>query len=149
MIHGVQVFPLKRWDDPRGWLVEVYRHDQSDFVPAMAYMSFTKEGVARGPHEHLYQTDWFGFLWGTFKLYLWDNRPESATHGERQVLEVGERNPTAVLIPPRVVHAYKCVSPGGGLVVNLPDKLYAGLAKKQPVDEIRHEDQHGSKFSLE
>jgi dTDP-4-dehydrorhamnose 3,5-epimerase len=34
-------------------------------------------------------------------------------------------------------------------VVNLPDKLYAGLQKKQEVDEIRHEDIADSPFLLD
>jgi hypothetical protein len=34
-------------------------------------------------------------------------------------------------------------------VVNLPDKLYAGLLRKQEVDEIRHEDKADSPFTLD
>jgi dTDP-4-dehydrorhamnose 3,5-epimerase len=64
-------------------------------------------------------------------------------------LDVGEDNPVTVLVPPRVVHAYKCISKNKGLVVNLPDKLYAGLQKKQEVDEIRHEDIADSPFLLD
>jgi dTDP-4-dehydrorhamnose 3,5-epimerase len=48
-----------------------------------------------------------------------------------------------------VVHAYKCISEEKGLVVNLPDKLYAGVKRKQEVDEIRYEDKADSPFLLD
>ena len=59
------------------------------------------------------------------------------------------KSPVAVLVPPRVVHAYKCISEEKGLVVNLPDKLYAGVQRKQEVDEIRHEDKQEAQFLLD
>jgi len=62
---------------------------------------------------------------------------------------VGEENPVVVLVPPRVVHAYKCISGEKGLVMNLPDKLYGGVLRKQEVDEIRHEDKADSPLLLD
>jgi dTDP-4-dehydrorhamnose 3,5-epimerase len=64
-------------------------------------------------------------------------------------LDVGEECPAVVLVPPGVVHAYKCISEDKGLVVNLPDKLYAGEQRKQKVDEIRHEDKQDTDFLLD
>jgi dTDP-4-dehydrorhamnose 3,5-epimerase len=64
-------------------------------------------------------------------------------------LDVGEDNPVTVLVPPGVVHAYRCISDTKGLVVNLPDKLYAGEQRKEEVDEIRHEDKTDSPFLLD
>jgi dTDP-4-dehydrorhamnose 3,5-epimerase len=116
----------------------------------MCYASWTLPGKARGPHEHVYQSDCFAFFGpGTFRLYLWDAREESRTHLQRMRLDVGEDRPVAVLVPPRVVHAYKCISEERGLVVNLPDKLYAGLLRTREVDEIRHEDKAHSSFLLD
>jgi dTDP-4-dehydrorhamnose 3,5-epimerase len=45
-----------------------------------------------------------------------------------------------VLVPKGVVHAYRNVGEVPGIVINCPNQLYAGQDKKQPVDEIRHED---------
>lgn len=149
MIDGVRVVPIRKFADPRGWLCELYRHDETDVPPAMAYLSWTQPDIARGPHEHLYQSDLFAFVVGKFRLTLWDNRPESPTYRAQQVLDVGEENPAAVLIPPRVVHVYRCLSPSGGLVVNLPDRLYKGIGKREPVDEIRHEADPQSPFKAE
>src|SRR5207245_8233837 len=91
-IGGVIWKPLQKYHDPRGWLCELFRHDElpAEFHPVMAYLSMTEPGVARGPHEHVDQADCFCFLGpSNFKVYLWDNRPSSPTHGAKQVEVVG------------------------------------------------------------
>ena len=44
-------------------------------------------------------------------------------------LDVGEKNPAVVLVPPGVVDAYKCISEDKGFVVNLPDTIRRGTPK--------------------
>ena len=151
-IDGVIFRPLKRFNDARGWLVELFRKDElaAGDLPRMAYVSETLPGVARGPHEHVDQSDYFAFVGpGDFKLYLWDARPKSPTRGRRQTIVVGQSNMQAVIIPPGVVHAYKNVSDVSGWVFNCPNRLYAGEGRKEPVDEIRHEDAAGSPYVLD
>jgi dTDP-4-dehydrorhamnose 3,5-epimerase len=142
-IEGVVIRPLRFFNDKRGWLVEIFRQDElvQECWPTMMYVSSTLPGVARGPHEHVDQTDGFAFIGPSdFRLYLWDARPASPTKGQRTVITVGASNPTAVWIPPGVVHAYRNVGEVSGMVFNAPNRLYAGWGKKEPVDEIRHED---------
>ncbi len=151
-IHDVSVKPLSRFDDKRGWLSEMFRTDELPewFRPEMAYISMTVPGVARGPHEHVAQTDYFCFIGpGNFKVYLWDTRKGSPTFGTKQTLLCGIDAPAAMIIPAGVVHAYKNVSLENGIVFNAPDRLYAGSGKREPVDEIRHEDAADSTFILD
>ena len=149
MIDGVVVKRLNKYKDERGWLSEIYRDDEIDFKPAMAYISVTKPGVIRGPHEHVNQTDAFVFVGpGSFELHLWDRRNKSATHGEHLKLETGEKNPCLVIVPPGVVHGYKCVSDIDAYCVNLPDKLYKGKNKQEEIDEIRWEDDENSPYKI-
>lgn len=151
-IDGVVFKELRRHADSRGWLVELFRLDELGEYdhPRMAYVSETLPGVARGPHEHVDQTDIFAFLGpGDFRLYLWDARPTSITFRNRQCLVVGASNPQAVIIPPGVVHAYKNVATTPGWVFNCPNRLYAGPGKREPVDEIRHEGLVGSPYHLD
>ena len=146
-IEGVVILDLTRHDDHRGWLSEVFRRDQIDpaHMPVMGYVSVTRPGVARGPHEHRDQTDLFCFVGpGTFKLYLWDNRQDSPTYNHKMITVAGEREKRIAIIPPGVVHAYKVVSEEEGMVINLPNRLYAGEGKKDPVDEIRWEEDEDS-----
>jgi len=149
MIKDVIIKQLIKNNDQRGWLVEIFRQDEFNFNPAMAYVSLTNPGVVRGPHEHVNQSDCFVFLGpGSFQLYLWDNRENSQTHGEKIELEVGQDNPSLVIIPPGVVHGYKCISEIPALSLNLPDKLYRGKGKQEEVDEIRWEDKTDPPYKI-
>lgn len=149
---GVIVESLEVHRDRRGHLIELFRADDPSWLvkPAMGYLSVTLPGEFRGPHEHVHQHDRFCFPGpGDFHLILWDARPDSPSHGRRVVLAVGARNPCTVVVPPGVVHAYQCSSSESGLVVNLPDDLYGGPGRQEAVDEIRHEDDAGSRFTRE
>lgn len=148
-IDGVVIHPFKKYIDERGWLAEIFRHDElpDGFRPAMSYVSLTLPGVLRGPHEHVNQADLFAWVGpGDFKLSLWDNRPSSPTFGNRMEVGMGANNPGSAIIPKGVVHCYRCISVEPGLVINCPDQLFAGEGKRQPVDEIRHEDDPGNPF---
>ena len=142
-IEGVHIVPLQKRVDDRGFLVETVRIDTlpEGLQPVMSYVSYTEPGKGRGPHEHKDQTDIFTFIGpGNLKVYLWDNRKKSATYGKRMILFGGLDNPITLIVPPGVVHGYKNIlSTELGLVINYPNKLYAGWDKHEPVDEIRHE----------
>jgi dTDP-4-dehydrorhamnose 3,5-epimerase len=150
MIKDVKIRKLIKHSDNRGWLSEIFRKDKNKILPVMSYVSYTKFNQIRGPHEHLKQTDFFVFIGpGDFELYLWDNRKDSETYGDKIKIVVGENNKASVLIPPKIVHGYKAVSKKGSFCINLPDKLYAGENKEEEeVDEIRHENDANSLFKI-
>jgi len=137
-------FKIEKNEDERGWLMELFRHDQlcQEDWPRMAYVSETKPGVVRGPHEHRSQSDLFVFIGpGDFELHLWDlKKARDPEEDCKQVVTVGASNPLAVLVPPGVVHGYKCISDCPGWVFNFPNRMYAGAGRNYTVDEIRHED---------
>ena len=151
-IEGVVFKPLRRFDDDRGWLIELFRHDELDRgdYPVMGYVSQTLPGVARGPHEHTDQSDQMAFVGpGDFMLYLWDARKDSPTFGNQSATLLGESKMQSVIIPPGVVHGYKNVSDKPGLVFNGPNRLYAGEGKKEPVDEVRHEESAERRYTMD
>ena len=69
-IDGVVVRDIRKFVDDRGWLAETYRTDElkenlsnsEQFFPVMSYISVTHPDIARGPHEHVEQSDLFGFI---------------------------------------------------------------------------------------
>jgi dTDP-4-dehydrorhamnose 3,5-epimerase len=151
-IDGVVIRELVRYQDKRGWLMELFRADEitNEYTPIMSYISQTESGIARGPHEHKDQADVFCFIGpSTFRLYLWDARQHSSTFGHRMVFEAGEQRPQFVIIPSGVVHAYQNVGKIPGWVLNFPNRLYAGKGRKELVDEIRHENDNNSTFKLD
>jgi dTDP-4-dehydrorhamnose 3,5-epimerase len=151
MIEGVVIKKIEKYNDERGWLAEVYRSDMINYQPVMSYVSQTNPGVVRGPHEHVYQSDCFVFVGpGDFELHLWDRRENSKTNGEYVKIQVGENNPSMVIVPPGVVHGYKCISDIPAYSINLPDKLYKGVNKADvEVDEIRWEKDENSPYQIQ
>jgi dTDP-4-dehydrorhamnose 3,5-epimerase len=148
-IKGVFIHRLKKNEDDRGWLTELYRNDELDreIMPVMSYISSTRPGVTRGPHEHRYQTDIFSFPgFSSFKIFLWDNRKNSPTFGRKLELVSDELSPLCLIIPPGVVHAYTNTGKTDGITINSANKLYKGEGKKEPVDEIRYEEMQHSLF---
>jgi dTDP-4-dehydrorhamnose 3,5-epimerase len=151
-IEGVVIEKLIKFSDERGFLVETFRIDNlpDDLQPVMSYVSYTRPGVARGPHEHFKQTDVFCFIGpGNFIIKLWDNRKESKTFGCCMKIVGGKDNPIRIIVPPGVVHGYKNISKKEiGMSINSPDKLYQGWDRKENVDEIRHENNKQSIFKM-
>jgi dTDP-4-dehydrorhamnose 3,5-epimerase len=151
-IDGAIWKALTFYKDSRGWLCEYYRNDElpPESIPVMAYMSMTEPGIARGPHEHVDQADYFCFTGPSdFRVYLWDIRPQSPTYLKREIRIAGESAPFSLIVPPGVVHAYKNVGGKQGIVFNAANRLYKGVGRKDPVDEIRHEEKPGSPFPMD
>ncbi|MBK9154770.1 MAG: dTDP-4-dehydrorhamnose 3,5-epimerase family protein [Chloracidobacterium sp.] len=151
-IKGVQAYRIEKFADDRGWLAELFRNDELDreFHPAMAYVSFTKPGVTRGPHEHREQADLFCFFGpSTFELRMWDNRQGSESQNHLMTIVAGQDDPMVIIIPAGVVHAYRNIGGTDGMVINCPNRLYMGAGRREAVDEIRHEDDPGTVFRME
>lgn len=145
-MDGLEIKELSIYEDHRGWLGEIIRVDETTLKPLLCYISMTKPGVVRGPHEHREQTDYFCFI-GRFRLYLWDNRKTSATYKKNKTIETSDI-PTIAVVPPGIVHAYKNIGIRDSIVINLPDRLYRGWGKAEPVDEIRYENNLLSPFRI-
>ena len=151
-VQDVIVRRLQRYDDSRGWLTELFRNDDlpAEFQPVMAYISSTRPGITRGPHEHVDQADLFCFIGpSVFKLRMWDNRPDSPTYRKVMTLMAGEDNPQVVVVPKGVVHAYQNIGDRDGIVINCPNRLYRGDQRRDVVDEIRHEDDPNTIFRID
>ena len=151
-IKDVVIRDLRKFNDRRGWLTELFRHDEltAEFFPAMAYISSTLPGITRGPHEHVDQADLFCFIGpSNFKLRMWDNRPDSETFRNVLTLVAGTDEPKAVIVPRGVVHAYQNIGLVDGIVINCPNRLYMGENRHELVDEIRHEDDPDTIFRMD
>src|SRR5262245_45638555 len=146
-ILGVEWRAASAHGDERGWLCELFRADElpAGLRPQMAYISETKPGVTRGPHEHERQTDVFVFL-GAYQVDLWDNRPTSTTFQRHETVVIDANERMQLIVPPGIVHCYKNIGVKASLVVNCPDRLYKGPGRLEMVDEIRHEDDPQSPF---
>jgi dTDP-4-dehydrorhamnose 3,5-epimerase len=80
---------------------------------------------------------------------MWDNRPDSPTYNRMMSFDAGENAPVAVVVPKGVVHGYKNIGSVDGMVINCPNRLYMGEGKSEPIDEIRHEDDHDTPYRMD
>jgi dTDP-4-dehydrorhamnose 3,5-epimerase len=141
-LPGVRVEALPVFKDSRGSLHELFRVDEvpNGFKPLMACSSWSHAGVARGPHQHVEQDDYFTFAGpSNFRVFLWDDRPGASGPAKGWVINTGEQAPTRIHVPRGVVHAYQNTGSAPGLVVTVTSLLFKGEGRRDPVDEIRHE----------
>ena len=52
MIEGLELFPLKRFEDERGWFMELMRASKLPTPVRQSNLSFSRKGVIRGLHYH-------------------------------------------------------------------------------------------------
>jgi dTDP-4-dehydrorhamnose 3,5-epimerase len=141
-LPGVRVEALPVYHDVRGSLHELFRVDEvpAGFKPLMACTSWSLPGVARGPHQHVGQDDYFTFAGpSNFRVFLWDARPGAAGVARGWLVNTGEQAPARIHVPRGVVHGYQNVGRVSGLVVTVTSLLFKGEGRRDPVDEIRHE----------
>lgn len=135
-IDGVVVRSLKKIIDDRGWLMEIFRSDWPEFQKfGQTYMTTCKPGVIKGWHYHKLQWDHFVPIKGNALIALYDPREDSSTKGMLQEIEVHEKEPKFVKIPPLVYHGFTPLDEDEIWVVNTPTELFN---YKQP-DEYRLE----------
>jgi dTDP-4-dehydrorhamnose 3,5-epimerase-like enzyme len=101
MIPGVDVRPLRRLEDARGWFVKVIQKQHLDGLPfGEVYLSVGAPGETRANHYHERTTEWFSPAAGRGTLYL------AAMHGtERMAVRMDSAAPVSVRIPPFVAHS--------------------------------------------
>ena len=124
-IDGVSIRPLKRIADDRGWLMEVFRSDWPEFEKfGQTYVTTCKPGVIKAWHYHKLQWDNFVPLKGNALIALYDARPESRTKNNLMEVEVWEKEPRLIKIPPSVYHGFTPLDQGEIWVVNTPTETY-------------------------
>jgi dTDP-4-dehydrorhamnose 3,5-epimerase len=106
VIHGIQVFPLRRFEDERGWFVELRRESRLPKRTVQTNVSFSRRGVIRGLHYHERgQDDLFACLEGMARVVVLDR-----DSGETFSLDIGGDNPVAVYIPGHYAHGFEALT---------------------------------------
>lgn len=120
MIKGVKIKKLIVHQDipdavqkniPKGILIEVLR-DDDNLLKKFGQTTFTvsHRGAIKAFHYHEKQDDIWFVATGKVKIVLYDNRRNSRTKGETQVLFAGENDYKIILIPKGVFHGYQVLS---------------------------------------
>ena len=109
-IHDVVIKNLATHSDDRGYFREVLR-DDDELMTRFGQTSFTKTypGVVKAFHWHNHQDDLCYVADGMARVVLYDQREDSPTHDETQVIYAGEDNPVLILIPAGIAHGYQVI----------------------------------------
>jgi dTDP-4-dehydrorhamnose 3,5-epimerase len=100
------VLPLRRFDDERGWFMELRRDGRLPEPTPQTNVSFSRAGTVRGLHFHERgQNDLFICLQGNIRVVALDRET-----GETFAEDVGEDNPAAVWVPGHYAHGFEALT---------------------------------------
>ena len=85
------------------------------------YCSTVYPGVVKGWHIHKKVTLNYVVVKGMIKYVLYDDRPDSPTKGETQVICMGEHNYVRVTVPPMIWNGFMGLGTEEAMVVNTTD----------------------------
>ena len=106
MIDGIEMFPLQRHEDERGWFTELMRASSLPDQVRQSNLVWSRQGVIRGLHYHERgQNDLFACLDGMARVVVLDR-----TSGETFTVDIGDDNPVAVWIPGRHAHGFEALT---------------------------------------
>jgi dTDP-4-dehydrorhamnose 3,5-epimerase len=106
VIEGVELIPLRRFEDERGWFMEIRRESTMRKPTRQTNVSFTRAGVIKGLHYHERgQDDLFVCLRGMARVVLLDRETD-----ETFTVDIGDENPVAVYVPGHLAHGYEALT---------------------------------------
>jgi dTDP-4-dehydrorhamnose 3,5-epimerase len=106
VIEGIEVIPLRRFEDARGWFAELRRDSKLPKHTVQTNLSFSRKGVIRGLHYHERgQDDLFACLEGMARVVVLDRES-----GETFTADIGEDNFVAIYIPGSCAHGFEALS---------------------------------------
>ena len=103
---GLVRIPLRRFEDDRGWFMELRRQSALPKPTLQTNVSFSRAGTIRGLHYHERgQDDLFVCLQGTARVVVLDRES-----GEVFTEDIGGDNPVAIYIPGRHAHGFEALT---------------------------------------
>jgi dTDP-4-dehydrorhamnose 3,5-epimerase len=106
MIEGVATIPLRRFEDDRGWFMEIRRESWLPKPSRQTNLSFSRQGTIKGLHFHERgQDDLFVCMSGMARVVVLDRES-----GESFSADIGDDNPVAVYVPGHHGHGYEALT---------------------------------------
>jgi dTDP-4-dehydrorhamnose 3,5-epimerase len=106
VIAGLQLLPLRRFEDGRGWFTELLRATNLPKPLRQSNLVFSRQGVIRGLHYHERgQDDLFVCVQGMVRVVVLD-----LESGETFTEDIGDDNPVAVWVPGHHAHGYEALT---------------------------------------
>lgn len=124
-IAGVRIQRIVTHGDRRGDLTVLLSSHYGAIEPIPhVYLVNAAPGSLRAWVFHRHQDDRLAFSQGSFRIALYDLRPDSPTSGRLNVLELGAENKALLTIPPLVAHGVQNRGGDTACFVNMPTRAY-------------------------
>ena len=125
-IDGVVLRYQRPIEDRRGEVLEVYRPSWGihDDPLVYVYQVRIRPGAIKGWVSHKSQADRLFTIAGALRWALYDDRPESPTHGLVNDLVLSDRAPALLIIPRGVWHAVQNIGTADAIFLNMPTQPY-------------------------
>jgi dTDP-4-dehydrorhamnose 3,5-epimerase len=122
-IAGVHTVILREFADDRGSVLHMLRIDSPDFKSfGECYFSEIVPGAVKAWKMHQKQTQNLAVPVGRIRLVIYDDRIESSTKGNLQILELGRPECyVRVVIPPGIWYGFACLGNTPALLANCAD----------------------------
>ena len=123
IIKDVVLTELKQFPDERGTLLHMLRNDDPTFTTfGECYFSEVLPGAVKAWKLHLEQTQHFCVPVGRIKLVIYDNRKDSVSNSNVQLINLGRPDSYfRIMIPPGLWYGFTCISKMPALLVNCAD----------------------------
>ena len=106
LLEGMLRLPLRRFDDERGWFMELMRASALPKLVRQSNLVYSRRGVIRALHYHERgQDDLFACIRGTVRVVALD-RDTDETFCE----DIGDDNPVAIYVPGTYAHGYEALT---------------------------------------
>jgi len=103
---NVMRIPLRRFEDERGWFMELMRAGALPKPVRQSNLVFSRQGVVRGLHYHERgQDDLFACVQGMVRAVVLDRET-----GETFTEDIGDDNHVALYIPGTLAHGYEALT---------------------------------------
>jgi dTDP-4-dehydrorhamnose 3,5-epimerase len=123
MLKGIEIKPLRRFADERGFFTEIMRRDWKDIFQdevVQVNFSISYPGMIRAWHRHLRgQVDCFLVIKGAIKICVYDDETKELD----EIVSTGE-NQQLVKIPGLYWHGFKVVGDERAFLVYFVNRLY-------------------------
>jgi len=139
-IDGIHVRDLHVNVDDRGILVELMRDDWCDeyfnkISLKQIYLVANKTKAVRAFHKHDRLVDYFCIIQGNGKFVFVDDRPDSKTFENMEIINVTDQRLQLITVPTGVFHGWKADI--GTILISGASTLYKGENKAFGLDEFR------------
>ncbi len=131
-IDGLEIVSLQVNFDDRGYLFEIiHNYDMPKFGQVYA-VGDPVRGIIRAFHKHEVLWDYFCIVKGSAKFIFVDDRKDSITYQQQEMIVLSEKTPKMIIVPPGVFHGWMSLE-DDTLLISIASEVY----NKEKPDEVR------------